>query len=138
MILWLNLVLSLILTGIIWTIQLVHYPLFNNVGKAHFPAYLKKHQQLISYLVVPLMLAELLCAFLLLFYAPHISAGIRILSFALVLTIWLSTFLLSVPQHQKLLNGFNNDAYKKLVNTNWVRTIAWTIRSILLLWLMSI
>jgi len=127
-----NLILSAILTGLIWTIQLVHYPMFNRVGKEQFSKYINDHQRRMSILVMPLMIAELAAAILLLFRSIEISRGLSFLLFALVLLIWLSTFFLSVPQHQKLLNGFDETAYRKLVSTNWIRTAAWTLRTALL------
>jgi len=135
MIIWINLILSLILTGLIWTIQLVHYPLFNKVDTDAFTNYIKQHQKLMSFLVIPLMLSELVFAFILMLNAPYGNIGLQIISFALVIIIWASTFFLSVPQHQKLLQGFNQAAYEKLLQSNWIRTIAWTARSLVLLYL---
>jgi hypothetical protein len=50
-----NLVIALLLTGLIWTVQLVHYPLFAAVGEAGLAAYVREHGGRIGVLVVPLM-----------------------------------------------------------------------------------
>jgi len=113
----------------------VHYPLFNKVDTDAFTNYIKQHQKLMSFLVIPLMLSELVFAFILMLNAPYGNIGLQIISFALVIIIWASTFFLSVPQHQKLLQGFNQAAYEKLLQSNWIRTIAWTARSLVLLYL---
>lgn len=54
----------------------------------------------------------------------------------LVLAIWLVTFFWSVPQHGTLSLGFDVGAHALLVQTNWIRTMAWSGRSLLLLWLL--
>ncbi|HEX2205610.1 MAG TPA: hypothetical protein VHG91_20025 [Longimicrobium sp.] len=50
--------------------------------------------------------------------------------------VWLSTALLQVPMHGRLERGFDAAAHRRLVATNWVRTVAWTARGVLLLWSM--
>jgi hypothetical protein len=56
---------------------------------------------------------------------------------ALLAGIWLSTFLLQVPQHNVLLQGFAEEAHRKLVITNWIRTVLWSCRGILVLWMLK-
>jgi hypothetical protein len=38
-----------------------------------------------------------------------------------------------VPQHAVLARGFDADAHASLVTTNWVRTVAWSARGLMLL-----
>jgi hypothetical protein len=54
----------------------------------------------------------------------------------LILAIWLSTFFLQVPLHERLAQGFDAETHRSLVNTNWIRTAAWTLRAVLVLWLL--
>lgn len=131
-----NLVLSLLLTGLIWTIQIVHYPLFLEVGKTVFKTYENKHQQKIGPLVAPLMVAELFCSVVWLLFFFKDALIIAIAQFVLVLGIWLSTFFIQVPLHHKLKDGYNYSIIKKLINTNWFRTIFWTARSLLLIYVL--
>ncbi len=49
--------------------------------------------------------------------------------------IWASTFFVQVPLHEKLGGGFDADVQKRLVSTNWIRTIFWTLRGALVLWM---
>jgi len=135
LLLWLNLICSLLLTGLIWTIQVVHYPLFIKVEKMNFIDYLKSHQIRISIIVIPLMIIELIAAILLGVYPTSSSVVICYMTLLLTIIIWISTFLLQVPLHQRLLNGYNKTAINKLVKTNWIRTIAWTVKSILLVYI---
>jgi hypothetical protein len=124
------------MVGLIWLIQIVHYPLFLKVGREQFIEYSEDHQRLITYVVLPLMFLELVTAFLLWSWRPigvsstSIAAGI-----ALVLVIWGSTFLIQVPQHGKLLAGYDPEVCRKLVNGNWIRTIAWSVRGIIAGWM---
>lgn len=127
-----ELVVAAVLTGLIWTIQLVHYPLFASVGTAEFPAYEAAHTQAITVLVGPLMVAEVALAIAALSLAPSWARGV---AGGLVVVIWASTALVSVPLHAKLAPAFDAAAHASLVTTNWVRTAAWTTRTAILAWL---
>jgi hypothetical protein len=57
---------------------------------------------------------------------------------ALVAAIWLSTALLQVPRHTTLGSGFDGSAWSGLVRTNWIRTVAWSSRGIVVLWMAAL
>lgn len=119
------------MTGLIWVIQVVHYPLFARVGAEGYREYQLAHQSLISLIVGPAMLVEALATAAILVTrrdAPAIAAAI------LLAIIWASTAFLQVPMHNALANGFDAQAHARLVDTNWIRTIAWTARGILALY----
>jgi hypothetical protein len=123
------------LVGLIWTIQVVHYPLFAKVGAEGFAAYEASHSTLIGLVVMPLMLLELFTAFMLLAAPPAgIPTWVWWAGAALVGIIWLTTFFVSVPQHARLATGFDAQAHAILVSTNWIRTLAWTTRGLLVGW----
>jgi len=132
----LNLAATLYMTGLIWFVQLVHYPLFAKVGTENFAAYESLHRHLTGVAVAPAMLLELATAVVLAVHPPPLLrsewawAGL-----ALVAVIWASTFLLQVPQHDILQRGFAARSHERLVATNWIRTAAWTLRAGGLLWL---
>ena len=131
-----NLVVTLYLTGLIWTVGVVHYPLFNLADRATFASFEAAHSARISSIVLLPMLAELALSVALAFQpgsvAPPWAAW---LGLALVIVIWLSTFLLQVPQHGVLSGGFSQSAFETLVSTNWIRVVAWTCRGGLMTWL---
>ncbi len=127
-----NLSLTLVLTGLIWTIQLVHYPLFANVGAEAWRAYHAAHNTRITVLVAPLMVAELLVAVAWVL-SPGGRPGAAWLGLALVLVAWGSTMLVSVPLHGRLAQGLDPALIGALVTTNWIRALAWTARGVLLL-----
>lgn len=125
------------LVGLIWIVQVVHYPLFARVGSAEFASYEAAHANLITLVVGPLMLLELLTAVALLTLWPSSLPGwVAWLGLALVGLIWLTTMLVSVPLHAKLAAGFDAQTHALLVATNWIRTLAWTARGLLLAWVL--
>lgn len=130
-----NLAATLFMIGVIWVIQVVHYPLFRNVGVEGFADYERLHSNLITLIVGPPMLLELATALLLLWQRPTaMPTWMAWIGVILVGVIWLSTAFLQVPQHTFLSAGFNAEAHRLLVTTNWIRTIAWSLRGGLLLW----
>lgn len=114
------------LTGLIWTVQVVHYPLFASVGKEAFAAYHARHVQRMTIVVAPLMLAEAATATILLFRDPTWRVPALLL-----LGIWLSTAFVQVPCHRRLEAGQDPAVIRRLVGTNWIRTGLWTARAVL-------
>lgn len=131
-----QLAVCLLLTGLIWTIQIVHYPAFLYVGKNEFPAFEAFHVKAISVLVMPLMLAEVLLAAQAFLRMP--SNLYYNVSLACLVGIWLCTLLISSPLHAKLsAHGYQKEWIEQLVYTNWPRSILWTVRSGILFYLIS-
>jgi hypothetical protein len=134
LLLLLNLILSAFLTGLIWFVQIVHYPIFARVPASHFIAFQSTHMQTTGYIVAAPMLLELAGSFALLWYPfPGIQQTANYAAFACVLLIWLVTFFVSVPIHNQLVSmGLRQELISRLVATNWLRTICWTLRTMLL------
>ncbi len=129
-----NLAATLFMVGLIWLVQMVHYPLFARVGNSQFPRYEQEHTTLITLVVGPPMLVELLTAFALLgLPIKGVHPIWLVIGVGLVGVAWLTTLFFSVPQHTILANGFDADAHRMLVSTNWIRTVAWTLRGFLML-----
>lgn len=124
---------TLFMVGLIWFVQIVHYPLYANVGREQFPEYEALHNRMTTWVVGPAMLVELVTAVMFLKYAPNASSSLAWVGLALLIVIWVSTAALSVPAHDVLTSGFSEAAYRKLVNTNWIRTGAWTARGVILM-----
>lgn len=136
LILVVNMIVTWFLVGLIWMVQVVHYPLFDDVGEQNYVRYQERHQVNITYVVGPAMLVELATAILLLWYPiDGISKWLIYSGLALLLLIWMSTAFIQVPCHQVLSLGFDSDAHKWLVNSNWIRTVLWTIRGFVVLWM---
>jgi hypothetical protein len=119
---------TLFMTGVIWFVQVVHYPLFAEVPAGAFARYEQRHTRLTSWVVGPAMLVEAASAGTLLLVLP----GARALTAAgavLLAVIWMSTFLAQVPCHRRLERGFDAAVHRRLVASNWVRTVAWSLRA---------
>lgn len=124
------------MTGVIWTIQIVHYPFFHCVDKQNYSEHMDEHRKKISFIVLPVMLAELGTAIGLVLmdssFDVEFAIGLIILTF-----IWISTALLQVPSHSKLANGYSSSEVNRLVKYNWIRTILWSTRLALMLFVHS-
>ena len=122
---------TLSMVGLIWFVQIVHYPMMANVGADGFEEYEQIHQQRTTIVVAPLMLAELATTLLLFQYSPSpVPQWMVLTGLGLLVAIWASTYLLQVPMHGKLASGFDADSHRFLVSSNWLRTFAWTARGL--------
>ena len=129
----LHLFSTAMLTGLIWTIQVVHYPSFLWIEKKEFVRFEGFHAKSISLIVVPLMLCEILTAIALCVFNEALSYNQPFLISIVALgLIWLSTFAVQVPLHSKLAEGWSEEHIRTLIRTNWFRTILWTVRIIIL------
>jgi len=133
-----NVVATLFMVGLIWMVQVVHYPLFDDVGPENYVKYQQRHQSNITYIVGPVMLVELVTAVMLFWYPIEgVNQSLVYVGIGLVVLIWISTALVQVPCHERLVKGFDASAYKWLVNSNWIRTVAWTARGGLVTWMLA-
>lgn len=125
------------MVGLIWFVQLVHYPLFARIEPTRFPAFEQDHQRRTGWIVAPLMLAEGLSAVGLVWISASITDRVLAsIALALLLVVWLSTFLWQVPLHERLSRGWNSEVHQRLVHSNWLRTVLWTARGgIVLAWM---
>lgn len=120
------------MTGLIWFVQVVHYPLMGAVGASGFAAYHAAHARLTTLVVGPPMLVEAACAIWIALERPSTVAW---LGLVLLAVVWGATFFVSVPRHNLLATGFDAAVIDSLVATNWLRTIAWTGRALVASWL---
>ncbi len=132
---------TLTMTGLLWFVQIVHYPLFARLGADGSVQYEREHTQRTTWVVAPLMLTEAATAvWLVLRPSATVPAflPIAIAGLALVIVIWLSTCFLQIPCHRRLADRHDLDTVRRLVATNWLRTVAYTARAVLVLALMSV
>ncbi len=126
------------MTGLIWFVQIVHYPLMGLVGVEQFPAYERRHTLRTGVVVGPLMLVEALTAVALVVAVrgepPATPAWIGV---GLLTIIWGSTLFVQAPCHRRLETGFSPAVHGRLVATNWIRTAAWSARSVIALILLT-
>lgn len=121
-----------LMVGVIWTVQVVHYPLFLRVPPEAFPAYEREHMRRIGAIVGPAMIVELATAAWIVANPPDgIGAAIAWCGAALVGVNWISTALVQGPTHARLAPCFDAQRIRFLIRSNWVRTIAWSARGII-------
>ncbi len=130
---------TLYMAGLIWFVQVVHYPLMAKVGGEGYRDYQLAHERLTTWAVGPPMLVELACAlWLVIAPPPGVAPWLAYTGLALVAGLWLSTAFVQVPCHKKLAGGFDTTAHRQLVQSNRLRTLAWSLRSGIALWMIYI
>jgi hypothetical protein len=126
------------MAGVIWVIQLVHYPLFALADPVRFSAFHAAHSARITLIVGPAMLTEIASSGLFVFAArDELERRVAIAGLALVVVAWGTTALCSIPAHGRLAGGFDQAAHTSLVSTNVIRTVAWTAHAALKLLLVA-
>ena len=126
-----HLVFTCIMVGVIWVMQLVHYPSFHFIDSSRYRSFQNFHMSRIGFIVGPLMAVELITgAMLLSFY--KLSSVYFFSSILLLVGIWFITAIVFTRIHNKLLNGYNEKLIHDLIRFNWSRTIMWTTRLVLL------
>ena len=125
-----NFISTSLMVGVIWVIQLLHYPSFHFINDTKYIEFQHFHMKRISFIVIPAMLIELASALLLAYF---FRSSLIIILLALLLGVWAITFIFFINMHQKLTNGYNQCIVDRLVKINWSRTTLWSLRLIILL-----
>ena len=128
--LFLLIVINSILVGVILMTQILSYPLLLKLTKSNFYVYYNSYTKRISFIVIPLMIFEVLLSFSLDFTFNNFYLLASNIS---LLIVWGSTFFIQVPIHNKLSFNYSRVLINKLIFTNWIRTIAWTSKLIILI-----
>jgi hypothetical protein len=132
----LHLAATLFMVGVIWFVQVVHYPLMVYIGRAESAAYEQAHTRRTAWVVGPPMLIELATGMLLLWVRPAgVSLTQALVGVALLAVVWGSTQFVQVPCHERLSRAFDPGVHRRLVSTNWARAAAWSLRGFLVVWM---
>jgi len=123
-----HLALSWGLLVLIWLVQIIIYPGFHRVPSENFRTYHDWYVKRITVVVLPLMIGEVAAVALWLATAASMAA---LMAAVLVALVWAATFLLQVPIHRRLSKGKHTNLINRLVATNWIRTIAWSLECLL-------
>lgn len=123
---------SLFMFGLIWFVQIIHYPLFKRVSPDSFSAFHREHTRLAGFLIAPVMLIEA-GSISYLYFLATLSHSLSNLHwhFFLTLGVWISTFCIQVPLHHRLEREGKQKTIEFLINSNWIRTIFWTVKAVL-------
>jgi len=120
---------TLFMCGLIWMVQVVHYPLLAHVGPAELALVHERHSRSVTWLVLPAMSVELVTAGALAVWPPDgVSAALVWAGLALAIAVWAVTGLIQVPAHGRV-GREGVAAVPALVAGNWVRTVLWTARA---------
>lgn len=134
-----NLMACCFMTGLIWYIQIVHYPLFKSVGELQFTEYHTEHIKRTGWVVILPMLVEIVSSFSIFALTPlGLNKSIAFIGLLLLGIIWGSTFLAQVPVHEELSEKFTLESWQRLVKSNWLRTLGWSLRVPLAGWMLYV
>jgi len=133
-VLLLHIFTTFFMTGLCWFVQIVHYPLFRMIPEKVFPSYEKKNIKT-GFITIPIMVTELLTGLYLLYNNQNLFFFLNIVFLGI---IGLSTVIFQGPIHLKLRQNVSPELISRLIQTNWIRTISWTVRTCLLMYLMGI
>lgn len=125
--LYLHLASTAFMTGVISICHWVHYPLMTLADQEQFPEFSRRHQRRISWIVVPCMAIELICA---LRIAGSVSQNMQLrwLGLALLAGIWISTTAVQSRQHHRLRDGYDKKVLDQLLRQNRPRVFLWWTR----------
>jgi hypothetical protein len=123
------------MTGMIWSMQILEYPLFALVGPREFPAYHRRHNRGLPFLVILPSLAAFASAVVVIFTRPaRLPLWATLVVAVLDLLIIVATVALEAPLHARLdREGSQALLIRQLVQGNWIRTVLWTVNPIFLL-----
>jgi hypothetical protein len=134
-----------LMVGLIWFVQLVHYPLFACISPDVRGVYHRSHQARTTWIVAPAMFVELGTGCLLVLshlglLMPRGDLGaLPWIGLAGLGVVWASTFFVQVPLHARLTGSADYAAtVRALVRTNWVRTFAWSVRGVIASMLLAV
>lgn len=123
---------TLVMVGLIWFVQIVHYPLLARFGAETSTSVAEEHQRRTGYVVALPMVVEGVTTLALLADAPSsVWIGWPWIGAVLLAIVLLSTVLLSVPLHARMARAHDERTGRRLVLTNWPRTIGWTARGVI-------
>lgn len=120
------------MVGLIWFVQIVHYPLYQAVGTNAFSAYENAHTRLTAFVVGPVMAVETGTAVAIVAVGvPGVRSSLAVAGLMLILGIHATTALLQVPAHRELCQGYDDRVARWLVRSNWLRTVGWSARLVI-------
>lgn len=117
------------LVGLIWTVQVAVYPQFAVVKPEGFGRWHAGYTRSIGLVVVPLMMVEMVTG--LIWVWIEADSALAWAGLGLMAINWACTALVQVPQHRRLGGGFDAQLVVELVRGNWIRTVVWSLRGLL-------
>ena len=113
---------------LIWLVQIIIYPGMHNWVNSTFAELHRGYSRRISLIVGPLMFAQAVLALRQVIIMPDLVAVMQAI---LIASVWGVTAFISVPLHRRLRAGYDARVINRLINTNWLRTVGWSLVSLL-------
>jgi hypothetical protein len=113
---------------LIWIVQTIIYPGMHGWDSDRFALLHREYVRRISFIIVPLIVAQAALALHQVILAPNLITAAQVI---LIGAVWGMTFFISVPLHKRLSAGYDVQAVTRLTATNWLRTIGWSLISLL-------
>jgi len=127
---------TLFMAGVLWTMQVLNYPLLSLVGRDALPGYETVHNRRFGLVVFPGVLVALGAAIGLIFVRPtRVPVWGPVAEVGLLVGIAVSTAALQAPQHGRLAKGWDAGAHELLVRSNWIRVVLWSAAGLLALFM---
>jgi hypothetical protein len=115
--------------GVIWVVQLCVYPRFLDIQPDKFVRAHFRHSFWIGVIVAPLMVAEIVTAVFLV--CAGVGGLLQWIVLGLTLGTWLSTAFIQAPCHTRLMQGYDDAKCRFLIRSNWIRTVLWSVKGML-------
>ncbi len=121
--------------GNMMSLQIQHYGIYPFVGKENFKSYMNANNKAaIIPAILPGMLMLILSIILIFFRPAFMETWEAIVSLSLNIIAFISTFKWQRKLQSDMANtGYDDEKIKLLVSTNWIRTIAFILLSILII-----
>ena len=124
-----NVAVSWGLLILIWLVQLIIYPALARIPADDFVRYHAWYVTRMTMIVLPLMIGEIIVAIA--WFILQDDSVYPVVAGGLVIIVWWSTVAFQVPIHKSLRAGKDRSKLNRLVATNWIRTVAWTLKAVM-------
>ncbi len=126
------------MVGLMWTIHVVHYPLFALVNEPYRPFQEAHMSRITGLLALPWALEVLTAVGLLIAASAGQQRTLAIVGLVLVGIVLAVTALGAAPIHGQLVDEFDPDLHRRLLQVDLARTLVWSGRLIVAGWLVWI
>ncbi|MAV58509.1 MAG: hypothetical protein CMG07_00970 [Candidatus Marinimicrobia bacterium] len=114
-----NLFVSTLVLCVMVMTQIVNYPLFLKITKLDFKKYHLFYVSRITFVAGPFLLIELFISLILFLSYSNTTYALNLI---IVILVFLSTFFIQVPLHNKIGTTSSKKFIKLLIKTNLIRT----------------
>ncbi len=133
-----NAAATFFMVGLIWFVQVVHYPLFAEIGEREFAGYHRLHSSRTTWVVLPAMAIELATSWLLLVEPPAGQTALTIAGAILALLTWVLTGSAASIHGRIGRQGPSPALLRTLLTGNLLRTVVWTLHGAVVLALLAL